>query len=101
MPNATYEFRYVSSKHKVQLILCKAFVMSFMLMCLASLIALDQPDYGEKLLYVSGVMNMCFAYTNLVRVKVEVQELFEFPFHYKAYEFFWLGLVFFVVSFFV
>jgi len=101
MRQITYEFPYVSSKQKMQLILCKAFVIILMLMFLTMLVVLDDQEYGQNLLYVSGVMNACFAYFNLMTVRVEVQELFEPPVQFKAYELFWLGVFFFVVSFFI
>ena len=101
MGKATYEFPYVSSRNKVHLMLCKALVISLMLMFLATLVKLDKEDFGENLMFVSGVLNMCFVYINLMTVRVEVQELFEPPVQWKAWEFFWLGSSCFVVSFFV
>ena len=101
MSKTNYEFPYVSWRHKVQLILCKTLVIMLMLMFLATLVTLDRLDYSQNLLYVSGVLNMCFVYVNLSMVRVEVQELFDHPMRFKATEFFWLGLSFFVVSFFV
>jgi|TARA_B100001971_G_C17865515_1_gene370499 hypothetical protein len=88
MGKATYEFRYVSTKQKVQLVLCKAFVIMLMLMFLTMLAVKGKPDYGQDLVFISGVMNCCFAYINLMRVRVEVPELFEHPVQFTGAEFF-------------
>jgi hypothetical protein len=48
MGKATYEFRYVSTKQKVQLVLCKAFVIMLMLMFLTMLAVKGKPDYGKR-----------------------------------------------------
>jgi hypothetical protein len=45
-------------------------------------------DYGQDLVFISGVMNCCFAYINLMRVRVEVPELFEHPVQFTGAEFF-------------
>ena len=101
MSKASYEFRYVSRKQKVQLILWKAAVLLFMLSFLATLVFIDDNTLGRKLSDSAAVLQSMFCYINLMRVQVEVQELFEPPVQWKAYEFFWLGTITFVISFFI
>lgn len=101
MSKATYEFHYVSRKQKVQLILWKAAVILFMLSFLATLVYTDDNTLGRKLSDAAAVLQAVFCYINLMRVQVEVQELFQPPVQWKAYEFFWLGTITFVISFFV
>jgi|TARA_Y100000310_G_C20671113_1_gene810345 hypothetical protein len=101
MGKATYEFHYVSPKQKVQLILCKAFLVALILAFSCALVFLRRVDDGQDLVYVSGILQAVFCYINLMTVRAEVQELFEPPVHFKGREFFWLAIVTFVASFFV
>lgn len=101
MEKATYEFRYVSSKHKVQLILWKGSVIIFMLALLGMMVFTDEQDIGQNLSRTSGVLQGVFCYINLMRVQAEVKELFEPPVQFKGSEFFWLAMVTLVASFLV
>ena len=101
MSKPDYEFNYVSTKQKARLILWKALVILFMLILLAMLIFSDEKDLGYKLLKTSGILQAVFCYINLMTVRVEVQELFEPPVHFKGAEFFWLAMIALVASFFV
>jgi hypothetical protein len=101
MTSSNYEFQYVSKRQRLNLVLCKLFVIFWILAFLALMIFKSIPDTQNDLLFASGIMNAIFAYINLMRVKVEVQEIFEPPVKWHAMEFFWLGLIFCVTSFLV
>jgi len=101
MTKSTYEFQLVSTRQKVNLILCKLALILVILSCLGILIHDTEFNPQNDLMFSSGIMQAIFAYINLMTVKVEVSELFEPPIQWKGYEFFWIGIVMFVASYFV
>lgn len=73
-----YEFSYQSTKQKAVLIFLKLFVAFLLGSFLYSLGWVDN-DNHSKLVSVSSVLTAVWIYSNLLRVKVEVQELFVEP----------------------
>lgn len=73
-----YEFSYQSTKQKLVLIVLKLFVLSMLANFLYNLGWVDQ-DNHNKFTSLSGVLTAVWIYTNLLRVKIEVQELFVEP----------------------
>ena len=70
-----YEFAYQSPKQKLVLLGLKLLVAGFIIMFIYSLGWQDIEQY-EKLKSISGIVFSFYAYSNLLRVKVEIQELF-------------------------
>ena len=101
MTKPSYEFRHVSTKQKVYLLLFKGFFICIILSSLASLALIEDSTLGDDLLNATGTMIGIFGYINLMRVKVEVQEIFEPPIQWAAPEFTWLAMIFLVISYFV
>ena len=101
MANSSYELQLISTRQKVNLILCKLTLILVILGCLGILLHDTEFNPQNDLMFSSGIMLAIFAYINLMTVRVEVQELFEPPIKWKGYEFFWIGMVMFVTSFLV
>ena len=101
MPKPSYEFRYATRKQKVYLLLFKAFFVAMILSSLWTLSLSGQPNLSKDLLYASGTMTGIFGYINLMRVKVEIQEIFEPPIQWQGTEFCWMAMIMLVASYFL
>ncbi len=74
-----YEFGYQSRKQKLILLSLKVFVAMFIASAIDSLAFADLA-VEEKYGHIGGVCIGFWAYSNLCRVKIEVQELFVPPY---------------------
>ena len=75
-----FEFSYQSPKQKILLIILK--LLTFLLIVF-SLYTLGWSDesFDEKISSAGGVFTGIWVYSNLLRVKIEIQELFVPPFN--------------------
>jgi len=101
MTKPNYEFPYISRRQKIDLILCKLFLILFMLGTQALMVHGSELTLSNSLMTTSGIMLAICCYINLMMVRVEVKELFEKPLQWKGQEFFWIGSVMFATSSFV
>ena len=74
-----YEFRYQSTKQKVILFALKLLVMLMIFQAVHSLATGFDVTLEDKLSSAGGVFIGFWMYVNLLRVKIEVQELFVPP----------------------
>jgi hypothetical protein len=101
MTKPNYEFPYISRRQKIDLILCKLFLILLILAFQALMVHGSDLSLSESLNFTSGIMLAICCYINLMTVRVEVRELFEKPLQWKGQEFFWIGVGMSVASYFV
>ena len=77
--NKTYEFGYQTRKQKIVLWSCKLVVAILLGFAIYRLGWANQP-IADKLAAAGGIFIWFWVYSNLCRVKIEIQELFVPPF---------------------
>ena len=82
--SAEYEFGYISRKERVKLAVAKFSCLVLATYALYSIIFL-QLDTSSKLHQAAGVLAALGFYINLFRVKSEVVEIFEPPYHFHGH----------------
>lgn len=95
--NNNYEFSYQSPKQKIILLLARGIVLLFLIDSLYSLGWQNDLTWHEKLVDVAGVFMAFWAYSTLLQVKVEIQELFVPPANFShAKEFLFAALILYI-----
>jgi len=86
-----YEFGYQSTKQKLILLGLKVFVAVLTTQFFYSL-GWVHSELQDKLHSIAGIICGFWVYTNLLKVKIEVQELFVEPIEFEGTEFIFVGL---------
>ncbi|MFN3237014.1 MAG: hypothetical protein ACE37D_08130 [Pseudomonadales bacterium] len=98
--DTSYEFRYVPPEERRKVLAAKAIIF---LICAVSLIGIAVGDWevSTRFAMASWVASGIFVYTNVQKVRVELEEVITPGFDYEGVEYIVLGLLLNLYSFYL